>query len=219
MDQNQVDRECVGRAFSPEGMIEARNRTWEGIEAIAEAMQPGMTEPEATHAARKVLKSLGLLQGWHAICIRFGCNTMLEYGAPSTPSVTLATQDIITIDIGPLWKGWEADAGATFVVGDDPEMLRAKHDVKLLWDRVRDAWATRTLTGTDLYDFAAQEADKLGWIFDPIMAGHRVGDFPHRYNGSLRQMDASPSPYIWILEILIRHKSRQFGAYFEDLLT
>ena len=219
MDKAQIESEYVGKAFKSEGMREARRRTWLAVDDVAAAIKPGMTEPQATQLARKILKKHGLLQGWHAICIRFGCNTMLEYGAPSKPDVVLGEHDIFTLDIGPLWDGYEADSGDTFVVGDNPEMWRAKTDVKVLWNRVQDAWRTRELTGVDLYSFAAAEAEKLGWVFDSIMSGHRVGDFPHQYHGTLRSMDGIPSPNIWILEILIRHKTLPFGAYFEDLLT
>ncbi|MCO5396677.1 M24 family metallopeptidase [Ralstonia soli] len=219
MDNEQSQREYVGKAFTSEGMLEARRRTWLAVDDIAEAIKPGMTEPQATQLVRKMLKERGLLQGWHAICVRFGCNTMLEYGAPSKPDVVLGENDIFTLDLGPLWDGYEADSGATFVVGSDPEMLRAKTDVKVLWSRVRDVWRERALTGAGLYEFAAEEAEKLGWVFNPIMSGHRVGDFPHQYQGTLRSMDGIPSPHLWILEILIRHKTLPFGAYFEDLLT
>ncbi|CAM2162345.1 Aminopeptidase P family protein [Paraburkholderia sacchari] len=219
MSNGQIQSEYVGKAFKHEGMLEARKRTWLAVDDIAAAIEPGMTEPQATQRARKTLKKHGLLQGWHAICIRFGCNTMLEYGAPSKPDVVLGENDIFTLDIGPLWDGYEADSGDTFVVGNDPDMLRAKTDVKVLWNRVQDAWRARELTGVELYDFAAAEADKLGWIFDSVMSGHRVGDFPHQYHGTLRSMDGVPTRNIWILETLIRHKTRPFGAYFEDLLT
>lgn len=219
MNNGPIQSEHVGKAFRHEGMLEARRRTWLAVDDIAAAIEPGMTEPQATQLARKTLKKHGLLQGWHAICIRFGCNTMLEYGAPSKPDVVLGENDIFTLDIGPLWDGYEADSGDTFVVGNDAEMLRAKTDVKVLWSRVQDAWRERELTGVELYDFAAAEADKLGWIFDSVMSGHRVGDFPHQYHGTLRSMDGVPTRNIWILETLIRHKTRPFGAYFEDLLT
>lgn len=213
---SEVD--AVGPAFSDDGMLEARNKTMEAVDAIAEVMQPGMTEDEGERAARKVLKSMGLLVGWHKICIRFGCNTTLEYGIPSTPGVTLGENDIFTIDIGPLWKGWEGDGGNTFVLGNDPEMLRAKNDVKALWEKIHNIWRDVGVSGKELYKIAADEADKMGWIFNPVMAGHRVSDFPHPYQGKLSEVETLPTANRWILEILIRHKKLPFGAYYEDLM-
>lgn len=219
MTETVENIESVGPSFTREGMLETRNRTWEGIEAIAKRMQPGMTEAEGIRAARKALKGIGLLPGWHKVCVRFGCNTILEYGAPSKPGVCLQENDILTIDIGPLWKGWEGDGGNTYVLGTDPEMHRAKRDVVVLWNRVRNEWRDKGLTGCDLYDYAAVQADKMGWVFNPAMAGHRVGDFPHRHRGRLNVVEKTPQSHLWILEILIHHKTRAFGAYYEDLLV
>ncbi len=52
------------------------------------------------------------------------------------------------------------------------------------------------------------------------MAGHRIGDFPHprRYEGLLGEVDAAPSPFVWMLEMHIRHPERAFGAFREDLM-
>jgi methionyl aminopeptidase len=219
MQNTNDSRESVGRAFRAEHMREAQTYAWKVMEEIAAMIEPGMSESDGTRLTRSMLKQRGLLLGWHAVCVRFGCNTTLEYGAPSKPGVILAENDIFTFDIGPLWNGYEADCGSTFVVGSDPDMARAMRDVKLIWERTRDEWRTKGVTGVALYRFAADEAERLGWEFDSVMSGHRVGDFPHRYKGALRTMSDVPSPDIWILETLIRHKSRPFGAYVEDLLN
>ncbi len=219
MNEAKDKIESVGPTFSVEGMLVVRDKTWEGIEAIARQIKSGMTEAEGERAARTALKKIGLLPGWHMICIRFGQNTVLEYGAPSKPGVILQENDIFTVDIGPLWSGLEGDGGHTFVLGTDPEMHQAKRDVVELWHRVKKQWQEKGLTGRELYDFAAAEADQMGWIFNPAMAGHRVGDFPHNHLGPLNTVDRKPKQHLWILEILIRHKTREFGAYYENLLV
>jgi hypothetical protein len=50
--------------------------------------------------------------------------------------------------------------------------------------------------------------------------GHRVADYPHpsRQAGKLADLDGVPTPSLWILEIQIRHPTRDFGAFYEDLL-
>ncbi|VVP60841.1 hypothetical protein PS874_06117 [Pseudomonas fluorescens] len=211
--------EVVGPRFSRDGMLEARDKTMSALDEIASHIYPGMTEPEGERTARKVLKKLGLLLGWHMVVVRFGCNTVLEYGAPSVPDVTLQKNDIFTLDVGPIWKDWEGDGGNTYVIGDDPEMLRAKLDVKTIWDDVQEYWRNTGVAGDALYDYAAKKSDSMGWVFNPIMAGHRVADFPHQYPGSLSGLGTAPSTHRWILEILIRHKTLPFGAYYEDLLV
>ena len=216
--QPNADTEAVGPLFTEDGMVEARDRTMEALDIIATKLHPGMSEEEGERQARKVLKNLGLLIGWHKVVVRFGCNTVLEYGAPSKPGVLLQENDIATLDIGPIWNGWEGDGGNTYVLGNDPEMNRAKTDVLALWQKVRMYWHETKASGRKLYDYAAYEADVMGWELNPIMAGHRVADFPHPYPGRLIDLPNAPGTHRWILEILIRHKTLPFGAYYEDLL-
>jgi methionyl aminopeptidase len=214
--------EQVGAHFSIDGMREVRGRTRQAIDAIAQRLQPGMLEERAIEIARQTLKDLGLIRGWHEVVVRFGVNTVREYGNPSAPSVVLGTEDIFFIDIGPVWKNCEGDGGASFVVGSDPEMRRAARDVVTLWHRVHEKWRAQALTGRHLYEFALAEAATMGWELNlKRMSGHRIGDFPHRhrFRGLLSSVDVVPSAYLWILEIHIRHRTRQFGAFYEDLMV
>jgi len=219
MESSNLESEAVGPRFTLDGMTEARNQTMRALDVIASRVTPGITEEEGERLARKTLKELGLLLGWHKVVVRFGCNTVLEYGAPSKPGVILQADDIMTLDIGPLWNGWEGDGGNTYVVGNDPEMIRARDDVRALWLKVQGYWRDTGASGQHLYDYASNEADEMGWVLNPIMAGHRVADFPHAYQGRLIDLPNAPTTHRWILEILIRHKSRPIGAYYEDLLT
>ena len=94
-------------------------------------------------------------------------------------------------------------------------MIRAKTDVLALWQKVRKYWYETKASGRKLYDYAAYEADVMGWELHPIMAGHRVADFPHPYPGRLVDLPNALGTHRWILEILIRHKTLPFGAYYE----
>ncbi|MFK0033728.1 M24 family metallopeptidase [Pseudomonas monteilii] len=219
MTDSMESFERIGPNYSVGGMQEARNRTMAALEHIAAAIHPGMNEDEGERAGRKVLKEHGLLLGWHKVVVRFGCNTVLPYGAPSIPNTILQESDIFTLDIGPIWQEWEGDGGDTFVVGNDPEMLKAKRDVKLLWDIVHAHWQHTGATGGELYDFTEAVADQMGWILNRGMPGHRVADFPHLHPGSLEGMPGTPTSHRWILEVLIKHKTLPFGAYYEDLMV
>ena len=65
----------------------------------------------------------------------------------------------------------------------------------------------------------AEAADR-GWLLNLEMTGHRVSEFPHKahYDGALIDQRFAPSPGLWILEIQLRHPTRPFGAFYEDLL-
>ena len=214
--------EAVGDLFSVDGMLEVRNRTRHAIESIAQRMHPGMAEEQGVEIAKQTLKELGLIRGWHQVCVRYGINTVLEYGNPSREGVLLGENDIFFIDIGPVWQHCEGDGGHTFVVGWDPEMHQAARDVVTLWHRTHDKWRQERITGRKLYEFAIAEAAAMGWELNlKRMSGHRIGDFPHQHHVPgmmLSTVDVVPSPLLWILEIHIRHKTRPFGAFYEDIM-
>jgi len=201
-------------------LLEARKRTRRAIHDIAGGISPGMLEKDALTLARRVLKDLQMLRGWHAIHVRFGSNTLKNFGEPSEPNVALREDDIFFIDIGPVWQAYEGDGGETFTVGDDPDMRKAALDVRAIFDATRARWRAAGLTGIDLYQFAASEAARLGWQLNLNMSGHRLSDFPHavKYNGALLDTGYAPSSGLWVLEIQIRHPERHFSAFYEDML-
>jgi hypothetical protein len=60
----------------------------------------------------------------------------------------------------------------------------------------------------------------MGWVFNLKVDGHRIGDFPHKaiHSGSLSSTTFKPTTDLWVLELQIRHPTRPFGAFYEDLL-
>lgn len=218
---DQASAEAVGSRYDRAGMIETRHRTFNAIRRISERVRPGMTEEEGTEVARQVLREDGLLRGWHGIMVRFGINTTLTYHSKSQPGVVLGDDDIFFVDIGPVWKQWEGDGGDTFATGADPEMNRIARDARGVFDAVAARWRSDRLTGEALYRVAVAEAESRGWQLNLQMTGHRISEFPHKvhYDGALIEQNFVPSPDLWILEIQLRHPTRPFGAFYEDLLT
>lgn len=220
MTLRREEVEANGEGFSPARLLEVRERTQLALCDIAGGIGPGMSEEEARRLAADVLGRHGLRKGWHKVLVRFGVNTTLNFGEPSLPGVVLGGDDIFFLDIGPIHRGCEGDAGDTFTVGDDPDMVRAAVDVRTLWQHVRSEWVRRSPSGADLYRFAQRQAEQMGWWLNLDLTGHRISAFPHRahYDGTLSDVDFAPSELLWVLEIQIRHRTRPFGAFFEDLL-
>jgi methionine aminopeptidase len=218
LDSSNIER--VGDGFAMQRMLEVRQLTRSVIHEIAAAVEPGMIEEDAVKLARRILASKKMLRSWHGIFVRFGRNTTKTVNAPSDPGVVLGESDIFLIDIGPVVDQIEGDGGDTFVVGTDPEHLRCAADARALFHRVRHNWLAKHATGRRLYEFAAQQAREMGWDLNMDWSGHRISDFPHAayYSGLLADIDFCPSPSLWVLEIHIRHPSKPFGAFFEDLL-
>lgn len=214
------DAEGVGPAFSEDGMMAARAMTRLAIARIAARISPGMVEEDAVAMAKDVLKDIGLSLSWHPTRVRFGTNTTKAMKQASEPGVMLGQDDIFFIDIAPRYEAWEGDGGASFVVGDSPELARCALDAEALFHEVRRAWETKGWSGARLYEFAGERARQMGWVLNLDLPGHRLSDFPHAaiHTASLAATDFRPSPMRWVLEIHLKDPSGRFGAFFEDML-
>jgi len=203
-----------------EKMLEMRGKTRKAIHAIAAACKPGMVEEDAVQMAKDILAADDMVRGWHDVYVRFGSNTLKTFGAASEPGVVLKENDIIFIDIGPVWGEFEGDGGDTFIVGEAPEMAKCAEDAKKLFHIVRRKWESTGMSGRELYDFAIEEAKAMGWELNMDLSGHRLADFPHEaiYPGPMAEVDFKPSALLWVLEIHIRHPTDGYGAFFEDML-
>ena len=125
---------------------------------IAAQVKVGMVEEDARAMASDPLSAKGMRKGWHHVIVRFGPNTTKDFMEPSEKGVVLGSDDIFFIDIGPVFRDHEGDAGDTYVFGADIEHHRAKSDVRAIWNDVREEWFRHGLTGRDLYDYAEKAA-------------------------------------------------------------
>jgi Xaa-Pro aminopeptidase len=213
-------KQAVGENFSVEAMRHARTMTWKVVDEVAQKIRPGMRESEANVLCKEILRESGMDRIWHPILIRFGENTLRTFKQPSQSDPQLAANDIYFVDLGVVWDRHEGDAGATFVVGGDPEMKACADAAKVIFAQVEQHWRATGAGGKALYDYASQQAEALGWRLNVDIKGHRVSDFPHAIYkaGNLGDYDERPDPCLWILEIQIAHPTRPFGAFYEDLL-
>jgi Xaa-Pro dipeptidase len=197
-------------------------------------IRPGVLESELTQEIHALAqRRFGLKRHWHKRVVRAGPNSVLTY-YDDPPDRAIADDDTVYLDFGPIFESWEADYGRTYVVGNDPDKHRLVADIESAF-RAGKAQFQRTpdLTAGALYDFVVGLAARAGWEFGAPSAGHLVGHFPHetspgepkRYSirhGNdvrLREPDARGMPRHWILEIHFVDRRRNFGGFFEQLLT
>jgi len=212
-------KEAVGERFVLETMRHAQGLTWNAVNAIARVIKPGMRESEAQERGKQILAELGMDRIWHPLLICFGANTLKAFKERSEGDPVLGDNDIFFIDMGVVWQGHEGDAGATFTTGSDPEMIACAAASKELFKRVEALWR-QGVSGVELYRYASDQAEAMGWKLNLDIKGHRVSDFPHAIHrgGNLGDFDQTPNAGVWILEIQIAHPQRPFGAFYEDLL-
>ena len=169
---------------------------------------------------------------WHKRIVRSGINTLEPYRS-NPPDRTVAADDIVFLDFGPIFEQWEADFGRTYVLGGDPAKHELANDLPRLWDQAKRHFdAHPNITGEELFAHVQDLITQAGWGHAAPHAGHLVGEFPHeRINGDevgcyiapgndqpMRRPDAEGKPRHWILEMHLVEPSRQFGGFFEQLV-
>jgi Xaa-Pro dipeptidase len=197
-------------------------------------VRPGVTEDGlSAEIFALAAERFGVKDHWHKRLVRAGPNTLATF-YEETADRALAADDIAFVDLGPVFEGWEADYGATFVLGDDPAKLALRDDLEAVWLELRDFYlADDGLTGAELYAQAHRAAERRGWTFGGQIAGHLVGEFPHsvfpggreasviwpKNDVRMRDPDADGRARYWILEVHLVEPGGAFGGFCERLLA
>lgn len=208
-------------------------RLFEEIEARG-LIRPGITESDLNSDIYELAKEMyGIETYWHKRIVRAGRNTLLPY-AEDPPELIIGTDEILFLDLGPVFEAWEADFGRTFVLGSDPVKHKLRNDVgQAFTEGKRYFDASLSITSCELFRYAQSLAVKFGWEFGGRIAGHLIGQFPHeKIPGDkvtlyvhpesellMRSPDERGRKRHWILEIHFVDRNRQIGGFYEELLT
>jgi Xaa-Pro dipeptidase len=218
-----------------QSLLEAQNKAEALFAAVVSGglIQAGKLESELSDDIHRLAQEqFGVRRHWHKRIVRAGSNTLLGYYEDSQDR-RIAADDVIFLDLGPVFDSWEADFGRSYALGSDPHKHRLVNDIGAAFRRGKEFYErTPDLTCGALYDFVAGLATTSGWEFGAPTAGHLIGHFPHERspepkrfsirsgnNQRLREPDAAGNPRHWILEIHFVDRSRQIGGFYEQLLT
>jgi len=196
---------------------------------------PGKKEKElCDEIVRIAREDFGIEQHWSKKIVRTGINTLQPFIA-DPPDMVIQKDDILFFDFHPVYQGWEADLGRTYVLGNDPLKLKIKNDVEAAWHEANAWYFQRTaLTGAEYFKYAVDLAKRYGYEFGNAISGHIVGPFPHEQpddpndlcldvhpdnHADILQLDKFGNKRHWILELHFVDRQNNFGAFFEQLLT
>lgn len=217
-------------------LLDAQQRAAQLFEEMERAaiLRPGVTDTWASDAVRDLAaERFGVERHWHKRIVRSGPNTLRPYHE-NPPDRVIGADDIVFADFGPVFEGWEADFGRTWVLGNDPVKIRMRDDLPNVFEAGKRFFAERPdLTAAELFGEIVRLSAELGWKFGNYHCGHLVGEFPHENfageridsliaagNGApLRRRDPSGRAAHWILEVHLVDHERQIGAFYEELLT
>lgn len=194
----------------------------------------GKTEHDLNEEIFELASELfGISNQWHKRVVRAGKNTLDPY-SDNLQNLYIEANDVLTINLCPVFEGWEADCARTYILGADPYKQKLKQEIEAAWQETKAFFNHHTsITGSELYRYTIYLARKYGWEFGGHIAGHVTGYFPHWY----LEKD-SPENYIhpdnhtdmllpdinghkrdWVLEIHFIDKRKQIGGFVKQLLT
>lgn len=119
-------------------------------------------------------------------------------------------------------------------MGNDPYKTKIKNDVAQIWELGKNCYKNaESISGRELYAYLCMQAKEFGWEFGSSIGGHLIGQFPHsaihkreipnyiHHNNlfNLKDYYKNGVKRYWILEVHIIDRSRQIGAFYEQLLN
>ena len=204
----------------------------DAIEAAGLVM-PGRSEREVEDEIYALAaRDIGVKKHWHKRIVRSGPNTLTIAG-DNPPVRVIGADDVVYVDLGPVFDAWEADIGRSYMMGDDARSKELVAALPRQFEKVRDHYrANPSITGAALYEFAQDSAREAGFIFGGKIAGHIVSEFAHAHIPGDKALNrigpANTKPMSdpdghgrarhWILEIHLVDTARNVGGFYERLL-
>jgi methionyl aminopeptidase len=174
-------------------MIEPGLITAASLEAVRRLVRPGVTTLELDAAANAVITGRGavsnfqMVRGYrHTVCT--SVNEQVVHGIPGDR--VLEPGDIVSIDSGAEFKGWNGDSAITVVVPDPsrPELVAARQELSRVTELSLWAGIAALSTAKHLGEVSAAIQDTI------VDAGHGYGILrDYVGHGIGRKMHESPS--------------------------
>lgn len=152
--------------------------TYGALKAVKEAVKPGVTTIELDRIAEKYIRSQGCTPGFKgyggfpsSICA--SVNDEIIHGFPDNR--VLKEGDIISVDVGAVYKGYNGDAARTFPVG------KVSEEAQRLIDVTRESFfegLKNIKEGYRIHDISAaiqKHVEKNGFSVLRGYCGHGVG--------------------------------------------
>jgi Xaa-Pro aminopeptidase len=156
-------------------LLDAQTKALQLFEEIErDLVRPGISEKTLSNEIHELgSKRHNIRTHWHKRVVRSGPNTLLPY-AENPPDRVIEPDDILFVDLGPVFEAWEADFGRTFVLGEDPVKIKLRDALEPTWNAVKSRYRENPdMTGGDLYDIACTLAKEAGWEFGGQIAPYR----------------------------------------------
>ena len=183
----------------------AEDRALALLDAVEAAglIVPGRTERELDKEIYAIAeRNFGVEKHWHKRIVRAGPNTLCDFS--DNPEVrTLEDDDIVFLDIGPVFTDWEADVGRSYALGPSPVKQALVRELPVQFDRVKAHFEAHPDITIELAlsnrqeDLLRREADIAVRMVRPTqgaLLAKRVGAVPLKLYAHRRYLAAHGTP-------------------------
>lgn len=220
-------------------LLSARAKALELFQMLEskDLLRPGRDEEEINKDIYALAAShFGTKKFWHPRLVRTGANSILPIHKRA-PTLTLAADDILYIDLGPIFdQTIEADFARTYVIGDDPQKLQLAAVLpKIFAICKRHYLANPDQTGAQFYAFVCKTCEEHGYRYGNHYCAHLLDEFSHKTKHGMEAANfASPDcqtpmsapgadgqPRFWVLEVHVLQDPAvgTYAGFHEDLLN
>jgi len=216
--------------------LEAAEERAQGLFAAIERdglVRAGRSESDIEDDIRELAAhAFGVEKHWHRRIVRSGPNSVTTAG-DHPPVRIIEEDDIVYLDLGPVFGGWEADIGKSYALGNDPRKRALVAELPRQFEKLQAHFREHPdITGAALYNFAVASAREAGWTFGGKIAGHIISEFAHAQIPGPKDLtrisplnpspmsdpDGQGRPRHWIGEIHLLEVDGSFGGFYERLL-
>lgn len=166
-----------------EFMRDAGKMLAEVHERVGEVLQPGMSTLDIDILSEKLIRSYGCVPNFlnyngfpASVCV--SVNDEVVHGIPKANRL-LQEGDIVSLDMGLIYKGYHSDAARTYGVG------KISEDARLLIERTRESFfegIKMAVAGGHLYDISNKIDEYIsgfGYGIVTDLVGHGIGKKLH----------------------------------------
>lgn len=224
-----------------EGYLEARCFAKALTKEITGKIKAGMTEKEVEELAREVFKAHEVKQHWHMPVIGVGEGSAklrsayaLAKSYLTRGTRTLQENDLVLIDIAPVFEGYPADYTTCHILGKNPELEALAAYAQGVSHKIA-GYVKKDMAVADVFKYAQElisTTSNYTLAFPPFISmGHRLCKIPFlwqklpeagltyllsRKGSFLRSSNKEPMHGLWVVEPYLMHKGR--AAKFETLV-
>ncbi|MDQ1129348.1 type I methionyl aminopeptidase [Microbacterium sp. SORGH_AS_0888] len=187
-------------------MVEPGQITADALQAVREIIAPGVTTAELDAAASRVITGAGarsnfqLVRGYrHTTCV--SVNEQVVHGIPGDRA--LEPGDIVSIDAGAEYRGWNGDSAITIVIPDPdrPELVASREELSRVTEGSMWAGIAALATahhigevGAAIEDHVVASGHGYGILRDYV--GHGIGRKMHEAPSVFNYRTPDPGPRV-----------------------